>query len=355
LAAKWKTVARRTIVLLVPFVTGIVVALTLFACCCPGKLARDSGAEPVPAPPIGLAHFDEPKEVASAAHTQAEMHNVLFHVDRTIVLNIHSLRGEFFDKVEGHPLNFDDKRSFIVKIFKARIGVSGRALTDLLNHYVFNYQGTPLKQLSIQVHEGRLVQSGIMHKILDIPFEMTADVSVTDDGWMRIHPIDIKICNLNGELLMKAFGISLDEILKKLPNGVKVEKNDLLINATAILPPPVIQGQLRNIELHEDELVQLFDSNVHAAALDPPDPQEKNWMFYEGGTLRMGKLYFVRADMQVVDTDPRDPFDFFVDYYNHQLVEGFVRNQPDYGLKVFMRDFDDVGKPRQPGERAAGD
>jgi len=353
--SKVKLIARRTAVVLVPFLTGVGVALTLFACCCPGRLARDQAPEPVPAPPIGAVHFNEPEDAAPSAHTQAEMHNVSFHVDQTIALKIYSLRGEFFDKAEGHPLNFDDKKSFIVKIFKGRIGVSGRALTDLLNHYVFNYQGAPLKGLVISVHEGRLVQQGIMHKLVDIPFEMTADVSVTDDGWMRIHPIDIKICNINGELLMKAFGISLDEILKKLPAGVRVEKNDLLINATSILPPPVIQGQLRDVELHEDELVQIFDNGAAAAALDPPEPAEKNWMFFRDGTLRMGKLYFVRADMQVVDTDPRDLFDFFVDYYNNQLVQGFTRNQPDYGLKVFMRDFEDLGKPRQPGERLPPD
>jgi hypothetical protein len=353
--SKWKTIARRTGLAFIPFVTGLVVALTLFACCCPGRLARDDAPQPIPTPPIALVHFDEPKEVAPAVHTQAEMHNVLFHVDPTIVLRIHSLRGEFFDREEGWPLNFDDKRTFIVKIFRARIGVNGRALTDLLNHYVFNYKGAPLKGLTISVHEGRLVQQGVMHKLIDIPFEMTADVSVTDEGWMRIHPIDIKICNLNGELLMKAFGISLDEILKKLPSGVRVEKNDLLINSLAILPPPTIQGQLTGIELHEDELLQVFESNAAAAPLDPPDPKEPNWMFFREGTLRMGKLYFVRADMQVVDTDPRDPFDFFVDYYNNQLVEGFTRNQPDYGLKVYMRDYADVGKPRQPGERVPAD
>lgn len=352
--AKAKLIARRAALVLVPFLTGAGVALTLFACCCPGKISRDT-LEPVPAPPIGVAHFNEPADVAPASHTQAEMHNVLFHVDRTIVLRIHTLRGEFFDKNEGKPLNFDDKKSFIVRVFRARIGVSGRALTDLLNHYVFNYEGAPLKGLMISVHEGRLVQQGIMHKLIDIPFEMTADVSVTDQGWLRIHPIDIKICNLNGELLMKAFGISLDEILKKLPSGVRVEKNDLLIDALAILPPPTIEGRLTDVELHEDELLQIFESNTAAAPLDPPDPKEPNWMFYRDGTLRMGKLYFVRADMQVVDTDPRDPFDFFVDYYNNQLIEGFTRNQTDYGLKVFMRDYDDIGKPPQPGERLAPD
>ena len=76
-------------------------------------------------------------------------------------------------------------------------------------------------------------------------------------------------------------------------------------------------------------------------------------MYFRGGTLRMGKLLMVDADMQVVDTDPSDPFDFFIDRYNDQLVAGFARNQPNYGLLVFMRDFDDLGKPPRPGERLA--
>src|SRR6187549_2215676 len=92
-----KLIARRATIIAVPFLTGIGVALTLFACCCPGGVARDGAIAPVPAPPIGLAHFDEPAEVAPSAHTQAEMHNVRFHVDPTIVLRIHTLRGEFFD------------------------------------------------------------------------------------------------------------------------------------------------------------------------------------------------------------------------------------------------------------------
>ena len=351
-----QSVARRIAILVLPFFAGVAVSLALFGCCCPGRAMRGNDVpHPEPAPPIGLAHFDEPRDVVPAKHTQAEMHNVLFHVDRTIVLAIHTLRGEFFDKVEGQPLNFDNKSSFIVQIYNARIGVSGSGLTDLMNHYVFNYKNPPLRDLRIAVHEGRLVQQGVMHKIIDIPFEMTADVSVTDQGWLRIHPLDIRICDLNGKALMKAFDISLEKILEKLPEGVRVDENDLLIDALGILPPPVIRGRISDIELHEDELLQIFTSDVQAAAITPPDTGEGNWMFFQDGTLRMGKLFMVRGDMQVVDADPRDPFDFFVDHYNSQLSEGFTRNQPDYGLKVFMRDFNDVGKPRQAGERQAPD
>jgi hypothetical protein len=346
-----KSRIRRTLLIAAPFFTGVAVALTLFACCCP-KVAPSAFPPPSEPPPIGMAHFDVPKDAAPAAHTQAEMHNVLFHVDQSIALNIHTLRGEMYDKVEGQPLNFDDKRTFVVKIDRGRIGVSGAALSDLMNHYVFHYEGAPLKNLVLHVHEGRLVQEGVMHKILDIPFEMTADVSTTDEGWMRIHPIGMKICSLDGQKLMKAFGITLDKVLKKLPQGVRVEKNDLLIDPLKILPPPTIEGRLADIELHEDELVQIFDSGAKAEPL-ATNVAEPNWMLFREGTLRMGKLFMVRADMLVVDPDPRDPFDFFVDYYNNQLTEGFTRNQADYSLKVYMRDYADVGKPPQPGEKLA--
>ena len=317
-------------------------------------MARD-GVGLESAPPIGAAHFEVPRDAVPSKHTQSEMRNVLFHIDRTVVLRIHTMRAEFFDKVEGQPLNFDDKQSFIVQVHSGRVGLSGRGLSDLMNRYVFSYKGTPLRNLQIEVHEGRMIQQGVMHKLIDIPFEMTASVIVEDGGWLRIHPIDMKICSLDGKALMKAFGITLEKVLKKLPEGVRVEKNDLLIDALHVLPPPKIQGRLVDVELHEDELLQIFESGTRVAPLAVPDPAEKNWMFFENGTLRMGKLFMVRADMQVVDADPRDPFDFFVDYYNSQLSEGFTRNQKDYGLKVFMRDFDDVGKPLQPGERAAPD
>jgi hypothetical protein len=343
-------VARRKAVAVVPFLTGVAVALTLFACCCPGGRRSAAKLEPEPVPPIGLAHFDVPREALPAKHTQAEMQNVRFHVDRTIVLNIHALRGEMFDKNEGQPLNFDDKRSFVVHLASARIGVDDRGLSDLMNHYVFNYAGAPLRDLIIHVHEGRMVQEGVMHKLIDIPFEMTADVTVTDDGWLRIHPLSMRICNLNGEALMKAFGITLDEILKKVPPGVRVAKNDLLIDALALLPPPTIRGRITAVELHENELLQVFDDGTHPP---PLGTIETNGMLFRGGTLRMGKLFMVRADMEVLDTDPRDPFDFFVDYYNAQLTAGYDRNTEDYGLRVYMRDFEDVGKPLAPGERHA--
>ena len=152
---------------------------------------------------------------------------------------------------------------------------------------------------------------------------------------------------------MKAFGISLQKVLTKLPPGVRVEKNDTLIDPLGILPPPKIEGRLTEATIEGNELMQIFDDGRGIAPLQPPDTTAQNFMYFLHGTLRMGKLFMVTADMQVIDTDPSDPFDFFIDEYNAQLAAGFDRNRSNYGLLVHMRDYDDLGKPPRPGERLA--
>ena len=34
----------------------------------------------------------------------------------------------------------------------------------------------------------------------------------------------------------------------------------------------------------------------------------------------------------MIDMDPRDPFDFYLDHYQEQLVAGYTKSTPDYGL-----------------------
>jgi hypothetical protein len=320
----------------------IVCLFVLFACCCPGQRPTVTPAiANTPIPAIGTANLPVPPEAVPARETDTQMRNVNFHVDRTILMHIHDLRGQMFDKEKGRPLNFDDKRTFIMRLFTAHVGLNGAALTDLLNRYVFNYEGAPLKNLTVRIENGHLIQEGILHKIIDIPFVMTADVSATNDGWIRIHPVKIDICSLNGLAMMKAFGMSLEKVMTKLPKGVRVEKNDTLIEPLQILPPPTIEGRLAKASIEGDEMMQDFDDGRGIAPLATP-VAAPNFMYFLHGTLRMGKLFMVSADMEVIDLNPQDPFDFFIDDYNSQLVAGRDQNRADYGLTIYMRDYHDL-------------
>jgi hypothetical protein len=60
--------------------------------------------------------------------------------------------------------------------------------------------------------------------------------------------------------------------------------------------------------------------------------------------MRFGKLTMHDADLVMIDMDPRDPFDFFLDHYQEQLVAGYTKSTPEYGLRVYTRDYNKLGK-----------
>jgi hypothetical protein len=276
------------------------------------------------------------------AETRVSMRNVDFYVDPEVVLHIRVLDGTMRAKAGG-PVVFDDKQSFIITLEHAEVGLTGADLTALLNKYVFGYKGSPLSHLHVRTEGDHIVQSGQLHKGVDLPFEMTATMNVTTDGLIRIHPIKTKILGVNGDKLMHAFGLSLEKLIDlKGAVGATVKGNDLFLDARRILPPPTIEGRITGVRIDGDEVVQTFGSAPPAtrAPLVPPDTAAPNYMYYKGGTLRFGKLLMLDAEMQIVDLDPKDIFRFDLSRYSEQLVAGYERTLADQGLEVWMRDVD---------------
>jgi hypothetical protein len=67
--------------------------------------------------------------------------------------------------------------------------------------------------------------------------------------------------------------------------------------------------------------------------------QAGNYMAYRGSDLRFGKLTMNQSDLVLIDMDPHDPFDFYLDHYKEQLVAGYSKTTPDFGLRVYARDY----------------
>jgi hypothetical protein len=74
-------------------------------------------------------------------------------------------------------------------------------------------------------------------------------------------------------------------------------------------------------------------------------------MAYRGARLRFGKLTMSDADMILIDRDPKDPFDFFLDHYKDQLVAGYSKTTPESGLRVYMPDFNKLRPARKLGTK----
>lgn len=281
-----------------------------------------------------------PRAAAEDTVTQASMRNVNFYIMPNAALRIRKLRGTM-RSVRGGPVVFDDKSSFVIHLIYAEIGLNGTDITTLMNKYIFAYPGAPLKRLQVHTSGSQLVQTGVMHKILDIPFQITADVSVTPEGLIRLHPVKTRILGVDGNSLMRAFGLTLQKVLDlSKAKGVTVKGNDLFLDPVLILPPPAIEGHATAIRVDGDELVQTFGTVAESTPLPPPDTSAPAYMFFKGGTIHFGKLLMLDAEMQIVDLRPSGFFNFNLDKYKDQLVAGYSRTLPDLGLEVYMLGLD---------------
>ena len=299
-------------------------------------------------PPTTVATPASPSAAAADSETQVAMRNVNFYIIPNAALRIRTLRGDF-RSLKGGPVLFDDKTAFVIDLDYAEIGLNGNDLTTLMNNHIFAYPGAPLRRLKIHTSGSQVVQSGVMHKILDIPFEITADVSVTPEGLIKLHPVKTRILGVNGNDLMRAFNLSLEKILDlSKAKGVTVKGNDLFLDPVKILPPPAITGHATAIRVDGDELVQTFGSIGAKPPLIPPDTTQGAYMYYKGGTLRFGKLLMLDADMQIEDLRPTGFFSFSIDEYQKQLVAGYERTLANGGLLVYMLGLEKLGSASGP-------
>ena len=278
--------------------------------------------------------------------TSVQMQNVDFYVDRDIPLRIHRLIGTMRSK-DGGAIMFDDKRSFIISIESADVGLTGPDLSLLLNKYVFGYKGSPLSNLRITISGNEIVQKGTLHKVAALPFEMRATLSITPDGKIKMHPTRTEIIGLHVDKLMQGLGLPLEKIINlSKAKGATVKGSDIYLDPTAILPPPQIEGRVAAVRIQSNEIVMTFGAGAAAPMKPVPDPTISNYMYYNGGTLRFGKLMQIGADMLITDLDPADPFRFDLDRYKPQLVAGYSRTLESGGLEVWMRDIDKIGSAK---------
>ncbi len=57
-------------------------------------------------------------------------------------------------------------------------------------------------------------------------------------------------------------------------------------------------------------------------------------MAFEGNRMQFGKLTMVDADMMLIDMDPADPLDFFLEHYRDQLASGYTKISTNFQLRA---------------------
>jgi hypothetical protein len=284
-----------------------------------------------------VASQNSPSHNRPEGMVQAQIRNVTYHFSETIVVEIKSLDGELVPLGKNEFPIFDDKDSFSLRISTAEIAIDSSNLANVLNSYVFARPHSPLTGLSIIVEKGRLKVKGKLHDKGDIPFETEGILTPTTDGRLRLHSEKIKAMHVPVKRLMDLFGIDLGELIKegKVP-GVAAQEDDLILDLEQILPPPHIEGKVVAVRMEGEKIIQVFGG---AEVKPVKNIRTGNYMAYRNNRLRFNKLVMNDADLILIDMDPSDPLDFYLEHYKEQVSAGYTKTTLDSGLRVFIKDF----------------
>jgi hypothetical protein len=268
---------------------------------------------------------------------ETAMKNVTYHYSEPVAVHIVQLQGELVPAKAGSIVVFDDKNSFQLHLTYAEISISCNALAQVLNENVFSASDAPIKNLSIASKSGELVITGKLPQKAGMAFETTGRLSAEADGRIRVHADHVKAAHLPVKGLMDLLGLDIAHLIDtKKVHGITIEKDDLILDASEILPAPRIQGKVAAVRIQGNDLVLTFGSSQPS---NFAAKQAGNYMAFRHSDMRFGKLTMHDADLIMIDMDPRDPFDFFLDHYQEQLVEGYSKSTREYGLRVYTRDY----------------
>ena len=277
-----------------------------------------------------------------------DFQNVNFHLAADAVLEVRRMQGVMVATSPGAPPSFDDLQSYTLRVDRGEVAMTPASLTAVLNKWVFNYDGAPITDVSVSIEHGQLKQKGTLHKGVAIPFTIVADMTVTPDGRIKLHPTSVKAAGVPAAGLMKWFRLELDSLItSNRARGFEIEGNDFLLLPDRLIPEPRVSGRLTGIRIEGDRIVEVFGTRP----AQPSDNVAKNYMYYRGGVLKFGKLTMTDTDLRLIDADPRDPFEFSPARYVTQLAAGYSKSLPNGGLHTFMPDLDQAS--RSDSRRAA--
>jgi len=272
---------------------------------------------------------------------EVEMNNVDLHVSDEITLRVRHLRGRFEPAGRADIPYLEDKLSYVVAIDSGEIALEMASLNALMTKTLGQGRSNVEKLRISTDDKSRLRQQGVLKKGVKVPFDVKGGIEATPDGRIRMHAAAVRGFGLPVNPLMKLLGLEMDDLLKVKPgHGVTVEDNDLILDPQQLVPPPLIRGKVTAVKVADDAIVQTFGSGERQRL--SPHAVSRNYIYWRGGELQFGKLTMTDTDLELVDEDPGDPFDFSIDHWNDQLVAGYSKNTPNRGLKAHMPDHNDL-------------
>jgi len=274
-----------------------------------------------------------------------EAQNMSFSLVSDVALTVKRMNGFMIPRA-GKVVSLDDKTSFTLQIANATTYLSAENLSLLMNAYILPHAKTSIHNVTVHFEDQTLVLKGSLKKGLDVPFEGKGTVSVTPDGGLKMHFTDVKAAGVLKKGLLDALGITLAKVAQpRHQPSFQIQGDDVIVSVDRLFPPPHFAGRLTSVRIEGDQLIEVFGQPD--PAFKPAPVTADRFVYFRGGTMAFGKLTMKDVDLELVDKDKTDVFDFSLDYYRAQLEAGYSKWMPNLGLVVYVADYSTISPKKE--------
>jgi hypothetical protein len=283
---------------------------------------------------------------------RVSVHNVKYRFAENVSVQINNLSGAIVP-IGNHEMPvFDDKESFKILVDSAEVAISPQDVANLLNQFVFARPGSQLSGVSVaSAPNGHLKIKGRLKDKGGIPFEADGVLVATDDGKLRLHADKMKALKIPVGGLMDAFGLEIDNLIKSgKVAGLTADGNDLIFDLEQLLPAPRVEGKVTKVRVEPNTIVQTFTADAKNPPGGAPMPKmQGNYIAFRGNKVRSSKVTIEDCDIVVMDMDPADPLDVFLDRYKEQVAAGYTKATASFQVRVYIKDYGKLAAGKNAG------
>ena len=189
--------------------------------------------------------------------------------------------------------------------------MDGPSMTAIVNR-VFDYKGSPLSDLAVTIRDGQVEQKGKLHKGVWIPFSVQATVAA--------RPGSDPPASGQGSRGRYSSGED-DELFRtrarrpdQSPDRSRRDRSRQRPAARAVAHDAGARGARKGHLRAGRRRPSALAMGEPPAARKPlvvPDSNAANYIWFHGGRIQFGRLTMTDADLQLIDADEQDPFDFY--------------------------------------------
>ena len=284
--------------------------------------------------------------------------DVDFRVTGDIGFMIHDMAATLTPARAGQPIVFDDPTSVTINVHRGDVTLDSAKLTAIFNRYLFQYQGSPLRNMRVVPQDGGTLRiTGEMHRDTWVPIVLIGSLSMRNADDLVFHADHVEVAGVGADKLMQAAHVKMADLLKVDTPIARLDGDDVVMQVVKLTPPPALRMTITQINTSAAGVRFTLDDRT-VPKIDWPATMPPRGMLVQGGDVKFMRSMPMNIDMALTPLDANAPFVLDLYHYRDQMAAGYFTFDEAGALDVHLPSYPTLASaskdaPTQVGSASA--